>query len=274
MPRYRYLKVARLSAAIGAVISGVHAQEALDDDVINEIKDAWHRYLVLIFEEQDLSCEQHIAFARSLGKITQYPMSKGLVEYPEIVPVIKLAHERQNFGGVWHSDTTYLPSPPSGTLLLARELPPIGGDTKFANMYLAYEQLSNGMKRIVNSLNVIQSSAKRRVMKGRGETVQVGRRAGEEELIAEHPVVRIHSETGRRALYVNQAHSLHFSGMNVQESQPLLNYLFRHQTSGEFTARYRWRPGTMILWDNRCVQHYPLNDYHGYKRVMHRITIA
>ena len=250
------LTITPFDAPLGAEVTGVDLRYDLNQEMVKKIYSAWLKHIVLVFRNQSLSTQEQVAFAQNFGTVgdrasPKHKQNEVANGYDgRIMLVTNERDKKGNYigslqdGEMWfHHDMSYKPEPHKATLLHALELPSKGGNTKFANMYLAYEQLSNGMKRIVNSLNVIQSSAKRRVMKGRGETVQVGRRAGEEELIAEHPVVRIHSETGRRALYVNQAHSLHFSGMNVQESQPLLNYLFRHQTSSEFTARYRWRPG-------------------------------
>ena len=274
MLNYCSFSIEPLSHAVGGVIRGLDLTQEVDSRVLLDIQNAWFRYLVLVFEGPELTPGQQLNFARQLGRVVQYPMVQGLPNYPEIVPVVKLPHERRNFGGVWHSDTTYLPHPPSGTLLLARELPPSGGDTQFANMYLAYDALSDQTKQVINKLIVIQSSAKPRVAKGRSEKVQIGVRAGDTELTAEHPVVRVHPITGKRALYVNPAHSVRFKTMTSIESEQLLNILFEHQINPAFTGSYRWKKGAMVLWDNRCVQHYPLNDYHGYKRVMHRITIA
>jgi taurine dioxygenase len=188
--------------------------------------------------------------------------------------VTKLEHETVNFGGVWHSDTSYMERPALGSLLVAREVPKAGGDTLFANQYLAYETLSDGMRRLLDGLTAVNTSTKPAVSRAREERVKSdGTEKARTLLSAEHPVVRTHPETGRRALYVNCAHTSHFVGMTEEESAPLLAFLFRHQIRPEFTCRFRWREGSVAFWDNRCVQHYPLNDYHGHRRVMHRITL-
>jgi taurine dioxygenase len=195
--------------------------------------------------------------------------------FPEITPVIKLEHEKVNFGGLWHSDTTYLERPPMGTMLIAREVPPFGGDTLFANMYLAYETLSPGMQRLLDALIAINSSAKADVTKTREDRIRDGAKTGtKSEYVAEHPVVRTHPETGKKALYVNGGHTVRFKDMTEEESAPLLQYLFAHQQRPEFTCRFRWEVGSIAFWDNRCAQHNPINDYHGYRRVMHRVTLA
>jgi taurine dioxygenase len=161
-------------------------------------------------------------------------------------------------------------------MLLAREVPPRGGDTLFANMYLAYETLSAGMRRMLDRLVGVNSSAQADTTKTREDRMRDGgkRDDARPEYVAEHPVVRMHPETGRKALYVNRGHTLRFAGMAEAESAPLLDYLFAHQTRPEFTCRFRWQVGSLALWDNRCAQHYPLNDYHGYRRVMERVTLA
>jgi taurine dioxygenase len=190
-----------------------------------------------------------------------------------VIEVKKLEHERYNFGGIWHSDTTYLDAPPMGSMLLARELPPYGGDTLFANQYLAYETLSEGMRTLLGGLIAVNSSANADVSRTREDRVR-GQTRTTEELVSEHPVVRTHPQTGRKALYVNVAHTARFKGMSKEESAPLLNFLFQHQIRPEFTCRFQWRVGSLAFWDNRCVQHNPVNDYHGHRRVMHRITLA
>src|SRR2546421_190354 len=188
-------------------------------------------------------------------------------------PVLKLEHERNIFGGIWHSDTPYLPQPPMGSMLLAREIPPYGGDTLFANQYLAYETLSEGMRRLLDGLVAVNSSGNADVSRTREDRLKEQARSSQ-ELVSEHPVVRTHPETGRKALYVNVAHTARLKGMSKEESAPLLNFLFQHQVKPELTCRFQWRVGSLAFWDNRCTQHNPINDYHGHRRVMHRITLA
>jgi len=186
---------------------------------------------------------------------------------------VKLEHERNNFGGIWHSDTTYLQVPPMGSMLLAREVPAFGGDTMFANQYLAYEALSDGLKATLDGLVGVSSSAKADVTKTREDRMKA---AGAElkVMTAEHPIVRTHPETGRKALYTSDAHTAQIKGWTEKESLPLLRFLWEHQTRPEFTCRFRWEAGSLAFWDNRCAMHNPINDYHGFRRVMHRITLA
>ena len=232
-------------------------------------------HLVLFFRDQDLAPGALLAAARQFGTPVDYPFVEGIEGYPEVIEVAKLEHERVNFGGVWHSDTTYLEAPPMGTLLLAREVPPVGGDTLFANMVLACETLSDGMRAMLEGLTAISNSAKADASRTREDRIRSAPKDGGTRVLeAEHPVLRTHPETGRKALYVNVAHTVRFGGMTEVESAPLLNYLFHHQIKPEFTCRFRWRPGTLAFWDNRAAQHNAVNDYQGHRRVMYRVTLA
>jgi taurine dioxygenase len=266
--------IERVAGALGAEITGVDLRKPLDDATYTLLRRAWLEHLVIFFRDQDLSPAQFLAFARRFGDPVEYPFVKGLDEHPEIIPVLKLAHEHINFGGVWHSDTAYLDAPPMASMLVAREIPPVGGDTLFANMYLAYETLSEGLRRTLEPLRAVNSSSKADASRTREDRMKDSGREVRKDYLAAHPVVRRHPETGRCALYVNVAHTVRFDGMTEEESAPLLDYLFRHQTRPEFGCRFRWRPGSIALWDNRCAQHNAINDYHGHRRVMHRITLA
>jgi taurine dioxygenase len=263
-----------VAGAIGAEISGVDLARPLSEGTVAALRRAWLEHLVIFFRDQDLTPAQFLAFARRFGDPTEYPFVKGLDEYPEIIPVLKREHEQVNFGGVWHSDTAYLDVPPMASMLIAREIPPFGGDTLFANMYLAYETLSDGMKGMLEGLVAVNSSAKADASRTREDRMKDSAREVTRDYAAAHPVVRRHPETGRRALYVNVAHTVRFDGMTVEESAPLLDYLFRHQVRPEFTCRFRWRPCSVAFWDNRCAQHNAINDYHGHRRLLHRITLA
>jgi taurine dioxygenase len=269
------IEVKPIAGAIGAEIGGVDLARDLDADTVAVIRRAWLDHLVVFFRGENLAPERFLALAQLFGEPVEYPFVKGMEGFPVITPVVKLENETVNFGGLWHSDTAYLERPPMGTMLLARELPPYGGDTLFANMYLAYETLSPGMKRLLDGLVAINSSAKADVTRTREDRLRDGAKAGAKtEYMAEHPVVRTHPETGRKALYVNGGHTVRFKDMTEEESAPILRFLFRHQVRPEFTCRFRWEVGSIALWDNRCAQHNPINDYHGFRRVMHRITLA
>ena len=268
------LTVTPISGALGAEVAGVDLARPLDDATVKALRTAWLEYLVLFFRDQELTPAQFLAFARRFGEPIEYPFVKGLPEHPEIIPVLKLEHETANFGGIWHSDTAYLDVPPMASMLIAREVPPVGGDTEFANMYRAYETLSDGMKRMLEGLVGVNSSASADASRTREDRLKDSARDdARKEYEAHHPVIRVHPETGRRALYVNSAHTVGFEGMTREESAPILGYLFRHQIRAELTCRFRWRPGSIALWDNRCTQHNAINDYAGHRRLMHRITL-
>lgn len=271
--QYCHIEVRPIAGALGAEVRGVNIAQPLPDAVIAEIRQAWLDHLVIFLPNQKLSPQAQVDFARRFGEPMEYPQLKGLPECPLITPVIKLEHERVNFGGVWHSDTTYLERPPMASMLYALETPPQGGDTLFANQYLAYESLSDRWKQALAGLTGINSSTKAEVTRSREDRL---RAAGQETkpLTGEHPVVRTHPETGRKALYVNAGHTTQFKGFTLEESAPLLEFLFHHQVKAELTCRYRWEPGSLAFWDNRCTQHYPVNDYHGFRRIMHRVTLA
>jgi taurine dioxygenase len=268
------IAVAPIAGALGAEIAGVDLASDLDDATVAEIRRAWLDHNVVFFRDEQLDPDRFLAFARRIGEPVEYPFVKGIDGYPEIIAVAKLPHETVNFGGIWHSDTVYLERPPMGTMLLACEVPPYGGDTLFANMYAAYDALSPGMKQMLDGLRAVHSSARADVSKTREDRIRDSGADAETEYVSEHPVVRTHPETGRKALYVNVAHTSHFAGMTEEESRPLLEYLFAHAVRPEFTCRFRWEPGSLAMWDNRCAMHNPVNDYHGFTRRMLRITLA
>ena len=268
------IQYTQLSGAIGAEIQGIDLARATDAEIA-EIRQIWLAHNVVFFRGQTLPPADFLALARRFGQPIEYPFVKGIDGFAEIIPVLKLPHEKVNFGGIWHSDTTYLEQPPAATMLVAREIPSHGGDTLFANMTLAYETLSDGMKQLLEGLRYISSSAKADVSRTREDRIKDSKRDDAKTLYeATHPVVRTHPETGRRALYVNVAHALRFENMTVEESAPLLDYLCQHAIRPEYTCRFRWTPGALALWDNRCTLHNPVNDYHGQLRSMHRITLA
>jgi taurine dioxygenase len=269
------LQIKRLAGALGAEIHGVDLAAGLTESLAAQVRQVFLEHQVIFFRDQSLTPDQFLRFAQAMGQPIEYPFVKGLAGYPVIIEVKKLEHERSNFGGIWHSDTCYLEQPPMGSMLLAREVPPYGGDTLFASQYQAYETLSEGMRKLLDPLVAVNSSAKADVSKTREDRIASdGRAEARKDYESEHPVVRTHPETGRKALYVNVAHTVRFRGMSEEESAPLLQYLHQHQVKPEFTCRFSWQPGSIAFWDNRCVQHNPVNDYHGFRRVMHRITLA
>jgi len=271
---FETIKTQRLSGALGAEITGVDLTQDLSADIIQDVRDALLENLVVFIRGQGrASAPDLVRFAKQFGELVDYPMLEGLADAPEVVQVVKLPDERVNFGGLWHSDTTYLDAPPLGSMLLARELPPYGGDTLFANMYLAYQTLSKPMQTLLDGLTAIQSSANGQVSATRQHRLDDQSKAPQ-VMEARHPAVRTHPETGQKALFVNAAHTIGFEELSEEESTALLGFLFDHLSRPEFTCRFQWSEGALAFWDNRACQHNPINDYHGFKRVMERVTIA
>ena len=270
---YSHIDVKPVSGALGAEIKGVDISIPLDAEVVSEIRNALLKHLVIFFQNQVITPQQQLNFAEQFGIPMEYPQLKGLPDCPLVTEVIKLEHETLNFGGVWHSDTTYLQQPPMASLLYAIEIPPYGGDTMFSNQYMAYETLSEGLKKTLSELVGVNTSSKPEVSMTREDRMH---ETGMELniLSAFHPVVRTHPETGGKSLFVNKAHTTHFKDWTESESKSLLEFLFQHQVRTEFTCRFRWEKNSLAFWDNRCVQHNPVNDYQGFRRIMHRVTIA
>lgn len=277
---YRRIDVAPLTGALGAEIGGVDLAIDPDEETFEEIRRALLHHLVIFFRDQHLTPQQHLTFGRRFGTLNVHDFVPGLGDYPEIMEIVKDAPDRgYNFGGVWHSDVTYLEEPALGSILYALETPPYGGDTLFTNMYLAYESLSSGLRSVLDGLSAVHSARSSYSPVGRqarretgsvSMTVDIGEAAYQETI---HPVVRTHPETGRRLLFVNPNFTVRFAEMTEAESAPLLEFLFRHQQRPEFSCRFRWSERAVAFWDNRCTQHFAVNDYHGFRRRMHRVTI-
>ena len=272
------ISVSPIAGALGAELGGIDLSGPLSDDLVAEIRAALLRHHVIFFRDQHLTPAQHLAFGRLFGELQVHDFVEGMGDNEEILEVRKEAEEKRNFGGGWHTDVSYLERPALGSVLYAREVPEYGGDTLFANQHLAYETLSDGMKAMLEGLTAIHS-ARRPYGPNAERAHDYGpssmRFNFSEAALAEteHPVVRTHVETGRKSLYVNRTFTIRFKDMTEAESAPLLNYLCDHAVRPEFTCRFRWRPNSIAFWDNRCVQHNAINDYHGRRRVMHRVTI-
>ena len=279
MSNYRHFQVRPLSPTIGAEILGLDLSQPLGDEVTAELRRAWLAYCVLFFRDQTLDIDAHKAFARRFGTLAIDRFVLGPEEHPEIMPVVREATDTRTFANEWHTDTSYLECPAMGSILYAKETPPVGGDTLFANMYLAVEALSPGMRAMLSPLRAVHCAAPsydRAHMDAAnaksGGMRYTGRDPSTEEAV--HPVVRAHPETGRQALYVNSSFTRRFEAMTEAESRPLLDFLLSHLARPELTCRFRWTPGAVAFWDNRCVQHYPINDHRGHRREMHRLTLV
>ena len=268
------MNIQPLAPSLGSIIHGFDLSQPLTDSLLAELRAIWLDRKVIVLRGQALASEQYLSFAKQLGTPDIYPFLEGLEEFPEITPVLKKETETVNFGGVWHSDTTYQPRPPMATILYALELPPVGGDTLFANQVQAYENLSKGLKDMLAKLKIICRPDKAAAVATRANRVaEQGRNIDKSNLVGIHPVVRTHPETGKKALFVNPAHSCHFEGWSMEESDGLLNFLYTHQIREEFQCRHVWQKGDVVIWDNRCTLHYPVNDYFGHRRLLHRITL-
>ena len=246
----RRLTTRKLTGALGAEVVGVDLA-ALDDETSLAIRRAFLEHGVLVFRDQDLTPEAHKAFGRRFGALHAHPVAKGVEGHPEILLLENRGKDR-TITEVWHSDVTCERRPPAISILHARVLPEYGGDTMWANQYLAFERLSVGMRRMLSGLRAVHRAF---------------------ELEAVHPVVRTHPETGRKALFVNAGFTRCFEAMTEDESRPLLRYLVEQATTPDLCYRHRWSPGDVAMWDNRCVMHFAVHDYGDEQRVMHRVTV-
>lgn len=267
----------RLDGAVGVEILGADVR-AFDVDAIAGLKDLLVQHHLVAIRDQRLTPRELGDFARRIGRPEEYPFAQALPDDPYVVPIVKEPEDVSNFGGIWHTDTSYVPEPPGETVLYAVQIPPAGGDTWFADTEAAFAALSPAMQRLLASLEG-EFTAKL-VHEAEGEHAYVAgadrnrRDAGDRVTETVHPVVRTHPVSGRRALYCTLAHTRRFVGFTREESLPILEFLERHTTQERFCTRLVWGRGTLALWDNRSVLHYPLNDYPGQRREMHRVILA
>jgi taurine dioxygenase len=272
--------VSPIAGAAGAELSGVNLASPLDADTVAAIRRALLDHCVIFFRNQELNVDQHKRLARYFGDIFIHPNFAGTQPDPEIVEIRREPGDSYIVGEEWHTDTTMMPEPPMGAILYSLEVPPFGGDTLFANQYLAYESLSPGMNRTLENLRAVHSDRK-----VAGPNADLNKRNAARstkvrdddawrETISVHPVVRTHPETGRKLLFVNHSYTVGLEGMTEAESKPLLDFLLDHGHRPEFTCRFRWTPGAVAFWDNRCTKHLAVNDAGSFRRRMRRIQIA
>jgi taurine dioxygenase len=285
MASNRRIEVKPIAGALGAEISGVDLRH-INDETFAEIYDAWLEHLVVFFRDQTLTPEEQIAFAKRFGDIHHHPFIKGMPDYPDILEIVKEEGDTRAFGEVWHTDQMFNPKPAKATILYAKETPSVGGDTMFANMYQAYDTLSEPMKAMLKDVKTWNTGNRKKLAdtdekrgqksgdyKGNEKMAAKVRDPGDLVTEAAHPLVRTHPETGRKALFIgNHTQTLH--GMKPAEARPIVEFLQAHSVQPELTCRFRWDVGSMAIWDNRCTQHRALNDYAGKRRRMHRITIC
>ena len=285
MASYRRIEVKPIAGALGAEIGEVDLAR-LDDETFKEIEAAWLEHLVVFFRRQSITPEQQIAFAKRFGDIHHHPFMKGMEEYPDILEIIKEEGDTKAFGEVWHTDQMFNPKPAKATMLYAKETPDAGGDTMFANMYLAYATLSEPMQALLEGVKTWNVGDRKKLSQTKEIAApRAGRYAGNQKMAAKlrdpgdlqteaaHPLVRTHPETGRKTIYISN-HTQTLDGFKDAEARPIIDFLRTHAVEPELTCRFRWEVGSMAIWDNRCTQHRALNDYPGKRRRMHRITIA
>lgn len=269
------VEVNPVSGGVGVELSNIDIGNGVNDAEFSSIQQAFIDNGLVFLHNQNMTPEQHIEFAERWGDININRFFPKVSGYEKIAAVVKEKDQIVNIGGGWHTDHSYDKIPAMGSILLARETPPVGGDTLFACMYKAYESLSDGLKKTLEGMNAVHSS--RHVFGDQSEYKKsLEDRFGNSDLATQdavHPVVITHPESGRKALYVNPGFTIHFEGWTANESKPLLDYLYQHATLMEHTTRFKWAEGSIAIWDNRCTWHYALNDYHGARREMHRITL-
>ena len=259
------------SPALGAEIRGINLAQFSDEDqaLVHQVL---LDYGYIYFRNQDLSPAQFKALGERWGNLHRHPYMPGIDGFPEIIEIVKKETDVHTFGGAWHTDQMFTNTPAMGTMLYAKEVPPAGGDTLFGSLYLAYETLSPGMQALVGQLRTVNIYDKKRKRASEMQKKVIDEEAPAE--VAVHPLVRPHGETGKPVLYISYDRiTRHIEGMSEDESRGLLDYLRDHAAKPEFTSRLKWEPGTLAFWDNRCVQHMAINDYHGHRRVMLRLTV-
>ena len=270
------LTIRRTSGALGAEISGVDLSGSLADDTVAAIRQALVEHQVIFFRDQELTPAQQAAFGARFGPLNIHPYVAGMAGQPEVMEIIKEPSDKINFGGGWHSDMSFLETPAIGSILYALEIPQFGGDTLFASQAAAFDALSPGLQRTLEGLSAVHSAAREYSAQGHSAQKRGSMQVAEADgYVGEfvHPMVLVHPETGRKALYVNPAFTLRIDGWKTRESKALLDYLFEHCRYEAFTTRFTWAKGSVAFWDNRSVWHFALNDYPGQRRHMRRVTV-
>lgn len=270
----------RLANGLGAEIIGVDLSQPLSPETVGEIRRIWLQHNIVLFRGNALSPEQQVAFTKQLGE-PEPNESVAHLRHPENPGIVLISNEQRGdgkkydrTGQLWHTDHAFIPNPTLASLLYAVQLPEVGGDTMFANMYLAYESLSDGMKAVLEPLEAVHDN-----MRGVGQLYGELDKATIDRLRSKtppvaHRVIQVHPETGRRSLYVSEMFTTRFVGMTEEESRPLLEYLFHHSVQPQFTYRHQWKSGDLIIWDNRCTMHLALTDYDNSEtRRMHRTCV-
>lgn len=275
------LTIEPMAGPAGACLRGIDISQPLSDEQKNAIWAAFLEYGLLWFPDQSLTPDEQARFAEHFGELETYPFVAPLPENDKVIPIIKEPETRFNFGGGWHTDTSYMPEPPSVTMLYALEVPSRGGDTLYADMTAAYESLSSGMQNLISPLQGIYTadmvhgkSGAYSAKAGADHPMDYGDTHNVAERRVEHPIIRTHPETGRKSIYAGLGHCSHMKDMRKEESKVLLQWLNEYATKPEFVTRLKWEPHSLAMWDNRRMFHYALNDYPGQRREMHRVTLS
>ena len=275
------MQVQPQDAPCGAIIRGVDLSRPLTEAQIAEIRRHWLKHQVVAFVDQDLSVEDIERFALTVGPFGSDPFFEAIPGHPHVAQVRREADEKTPiFAEVWHSDWSFMEQPPAATVLYGNVIPPVGGDTRFTNLYAAWEALPADLKAQVEGRRAIHSAGRAYARDGaygekdKGRSMKI--RYSDDALHAQyaHPIARVHPETGRTALFVSMGYTVGIEGMSTEEATPILHALFAHQNRKEFEYSHRWSQGTLLMWDNRCVNHAASGGYDGHARLLHRITVA
>lgn len=271
-----------VSGYIGAEVSGIDLKQPPTDDLQEQLRQALNEHLVLFIRDQHLNLDQQKRVTQIFGPLNRVPYVAPLADDPDVIAVLKEASETNVgvFGGEWHSDFSFLEQPPAGSVLNAVEVPPYGGDTMWASQVAAYETLPKKLRSVADTYNAIHTGAPYGAKyppdnhERAGKSIRMTRGDPQADREVLKPIVRIHPETGRKALFVNPIYTKRIEGMAPEESAATLRRLYRHCTRPDLTCRHRWRAGDIVVWDNRATVHYALNDYDGHRRLLYRTTFA
>ncbi|HMN82036.1 MAG TPA: TauD/TfdA family dioxygenase [Burkholderiaceae bacterium] len=274
------LHVVPQDASCGAIVKGVDLRRPLTDAQIAEIRRHWLEHQVLAFVDQNLAVEDIERFALTIGPFGSDPFFEAIPGHPHVAQVRRDADEKTPlFAESWHSDWSFMDEPPAATLLYGNVVPPVGGDTLFADLYAAWDTLPGDLKALVAERRGIHSAGRAYARDGaygekdKGRSMKI-RYSDEALATRSHPIARVHPETGRTALFVSPGYTIGIEGMSDEEAKPILRALFKHQASPGIVYRHRWSQGTLLMWDNRCVNHAATGGYDGHARLLHRITVA
>jgi taurine dioxygenase len=267
---FQHIRVEPVAAALGAEVSGVDLSRPCDEATLQEIHDAWMQHLVLFFRDQQIDAQQHKDFARRFGELHVHPVlpSRQSEGHPEIV-VLESNEQLPYVADYWHSDVTFERKPPMGSVLRGVVIPQAGGDTMWSSMYAAYEALSDPLQRLLSELRAVHDGGAFQAIATEDQKRELSK-----DQTSVHPVIRTHPITGRKGIFVNPTFTRRIKGMRARESRALLDFLFEHVGSPEFTCRFRWRPNSIAMWDNRCTQHRVVADNLKARRRMERVTIC